>query len=428
MKTTKSAQPSADWTILVFMAGDNNLDNFGATDITEMKKSGSSDKIHVLVQRDTERLGAGTCRYRVQKGTPLKKDEVQDLGETNTGDPAVLADFIAWGAKNYPAKRTMVVLWNHGNGWDDTDLYHEAKKRGLNPPTRPAGAGAKRAGVVNRGMLPANFVRRAAPKRRFRGPFFLTAWEFEKKAGPRRAIAFDDDAQDFLDNVEMKKVFDDAKKAAKKKFDIIGMDACLMSMVETGAQVRSSGTFFCGSQELEPGAGWPYDRILAALHADPAMDGRALSALIAKEFVASYPKSEVVTQSACELAAIFGVSKAANALGTKLAAALKKNDLALLGAIGRARDLAQGYEHPDYVDLQDFAENLAALWPAAKADVKAITTALAACVFANYAPNAKVNRSHGLSIYLPAGKRSPLYQKLVFAKGGWGKFVAAFKP
>ena len=215
-------------------------------------------------------------------------------------------------------------------------------------------------------------------------------------------------------------------ESAKKVFWID--DPQSICMVETGAQIRTAGAFFCGSQELEPGAGWPYDRILSALHADPAMDGRALSALIAKEFVASYPKSEVVTQSACDLAAIAGVTKAADTLGTKLAAALKKNDLALLGAVGRARDLAQGYEHPDYVDLQDFAENLAALWPAAKADVKAITTALAACVFANHAPNAKVNRSHGLSIYLPAGKRSPLYQKLVFAKGGWGKFVADFKP
>ena len=96
MKTTKT-NSTADWTILVFMAGDNNLDNFGATDIAEMKKLGSSEKIHVLVQRDTERLGAGTVRYRVQKGTTLKQDAVQDLGETNTGDPAVLASFTAMG-------------------------------------------------------------------------------------------------------------------------------------------------------------------------------------------------------------------------------------------------------------------------------------------------------------------------------------------
>ena len=119
---------------------------------------------------------------------------------------------------------------------------------------------------------------------------------------------------------------------------------------------------------------------------------------------------------------------ASDALGAKLATGLKKGGLALLGAVGRARDLAQGYEHPDYVDLQDFAENLAALWPGAKADAKAIGAAVGKCVFANHAPHAKVRRSHGLSIYLPAAKRSPLYQKLVFAKGGWGRFVAAWKP
>ena len=424
MKTTKSPQLSADWTILVFMAGDNNLDNFGATDIAEMKKSGSSEKIHVLVQRDTERLGAGTCRYRVQKGTPLKKDEVQDLGETNTGDPAVLADFIAWGAKNYPAKRTMVVLWNHGNGWDDTDLYHEAKKRGLNPPTRPA-AGGRRAGVVNRGMLPANFVRRAAPKRRFRGPFFLTAWQFEKKSGPRRAIAFDDDAQDFLDNVEMKKVFDDATKAAKKKFDVIGMDACLMSMVETGLQVRHAGEVFCGSQEVEPGEGWPYDRILKALAAKPEMDGHELAALIVKEFVSSYSKSQAVTQSAFDLASLKAVQKAANELGTLLAKAYKTKDFATQGAIMNARVRAQGYEHADYVDLVDFCSLLSATLPSTAAITKKVKDAVSASVFASSAPNPKVKGSHGLSIYLPLAKVSPLYKNLDFGKGGWASFLAA---
>lgn len=426
MSTTK-ATTTADWTLLIYIAGDNDLDSFGMKDIKEMKVHGSSEKIHVIVQRDTARLGAGTARYRIKKGTTLAKDKLIDLGETNTGDPAVLADFLAWGMKNYPAKRTMAVLWNHGSGWDDTDIYAEAKKRGLSPATRPgAAAGARRAGPVSRGSLPGGFVKRSGAKRRFRGPLFLTAWQFEKGDGPRRAIAFDDDAQDFLDSVEMKSVFETAAKNAGKKFDLIGMDACLMSMVETGMQVRNAGTVFCGSQEVEPGDGWPYERILKELHANPAMDGKTLAALIAKQFVASYGKTEAVTQSAFDLAALDGVTKAANALGTKLAAVLKTSDMSARGSISYARTISQGYEHPDYVDLCDFAANLAQVWPAAAADLKAITAAVTACVFANHAPNAQVKRSRGLSIYLPPAKISPLYAKLDFAKGGWAKFLAAY--
>jgi hypothetical protein len=424
---TRKAGALADWTILIYMAGDNDLDDFGGDDIQEMKKVGSSDRIHVLVQRDTAAAGVPTRRYRVRKGTSAEADVVQKIGETNTGDPKVLADFLKWGRLTYPAKRSMAVLWNHGSGWDDTDIYAEAKRRGLNPPAArpPSADGQRRSGARGRPMLPGGFIHRSAAKKRFRGPFFLTAFQFDKATGPRRAIAFDDDAQDFLDSVELKNVFNAAAKAAKRKFDVIGMDACLMSMVEMGLQVRQAGEVFCGSQEVEPGAGWPYDRILKALAARPGMDGRELAKLIVTEFVASCSKSMAVTQSAFDLAALGAVQKAADELGVLLAKAYVKKDFTAQGAIGNARSRAQGYEHPDYVDLVDFSRRLAATLPAFAANAKKIEAAVGACVFANAAPNAKVKASRGLSIYLPLGKVSPLYKNLDFAKGGWGEFLAA---
>lgn len=241
-----------------------------------------------------------------------------------------------------------------------------------------------------------------------------------------RAIAFDDDAQDFLDSVEMKKVFNAAaKKLKSKKFDIIGMDACLMSMIETGLQVSGAGKIFCGSQEIEPGEGWPYDRILRALSAKPDMDAPDLASLIAQEFVGSYPKTEPVTQSAFNLAALKQVQKAADDLGTALAKAYKKKDFATQGAINDARMRSQGYAHPDYVDLVDFSQFVAVNLPKLKPLAAKVGKAVAACVIANFAPNAKVGGSHGLSIYLPTGAISPLYAKLDFAKGGWGSFLSA---
>lgn len=426
------AKPSAqaDWTILIYMAGDNDLDDFGGDDIQEMKRVGSSDKIHVIVQRDTAAAGVPTRRYRVRKGGSAEDDVVQIIGETNTGDPKVLADFLQWGCVTYPAKRTMAVLWNHGSGWDDTDIYAESRRRGLNPPAArpPSGEGQRRGGARGRPMLPGGFVHRSAVRKRFRGSFFITAFNIENVGGKRRAIAFDDNAQDFLDSVEMKNVFNAAAKLAKRKFDIIGMDACLMSMVETGLQVRDAGEVFCGSQEVEPGEGWPYDRILKALAAKPSMDGRELTKIIVKEFVASCAKSEAVTQSAFDLAALTAVQKAADDLGATLAKAYKAGDFATQGAIHNARLRSQGYEHPDYVDLADFSARLAANVPACKALAKKVQDAVAACVFASSAPHPKVKASRGLSIYLPLGKISPLYGKLDFAKGGWARFLAARNP
>jgi hypothetical protein len=425
------AAPTADWTLLIYMAGDNDLDSFGGKDLTEMKKVGSSDKLHIIVQRDTAKTGQQACRYRVRKGTKISDDVVQKMGRINTGDPAVLTDFLEWGLRTYPAKRTMAVLWNHGSGWDDTDIYEESRRRGLNPapaasPAVVAGA-RRRAVLPSSGLRPAAFVqRRRHSRKRMRSPFFLTAWQTGVVRGQRRAIAFDDDAQDFLDSVEMKNVFTAVVKKAGRPFDVIGMDACLMSMVETGLQVQKSGAVCCGSQEIEPGDGWPYDRILAKLAANPAMDGKALTSLIAKEFVASYSRDEPVTQSAFTLAALPKVAQAANALGTLLAKAWNKADGKARRAVASARFDSQGYDHEDYVDLQDFAEKLAAEYPPAAAAAKAIQKAITACVFANQAVHRKVKNSRGLSIYLPAGREvSPLYRKLDFGKGGWAAFLEA---
>lgn len=438
----RSGPTVADWTILVYMAGDNNLDPFGNDDIREMKSVGSSDKLHLIVQRDT--VGASARRLRLRKGTTVAGDSLVELGRVNSGDPAVLQDFLEWGLEAYPAKRTMAVLWNHGNGWDDTDIYEEAKRRQYRPKVRRGDtgeddkgtdelrSGLRRGGFDMTGAFsPSSFVKQSARgglnrKRTNRGPFFLTAFEFEETGGLRRAICFDDDAQDFLDNVEMKNVFANVVRNAGRPFDIIGMDACLMSMVETGVQIQGSASFFCGSQEIEPGQGWPYDKILKKLAASVSMNGKQLAGMIAKEFVASYPSTEAVTQSAFDFAALTAVVDATNALGDLMASAWRPSteNGTLKAAITQARFDSQPYEHPDYVDLWDFADKLAALHAPFGQAARAVQKAIETCVFANYAPNRKVNCSHGLSIYLPSQKSiSPLYQNLDFGKGGWASFL-----
>src|SRR5262249_17822528 len=62
-------------------------------------------------------------RYNTQMVSRLT-----DIGETNTGDPAVLRDFIVWSARNYPAEAYALVIWNHGSGWKPDFIYEAAAK------------------------------------------------------------------------------------------------------------------------------------------------------------------------------------------------------------------------------------------------------------------------------------------------------------
>ncbi len=108
----------AKWTFMVYMAGDNNLSDAGDTDMDEMCKVGSSPDVNILVQFDNEG-NFGTRRFLVQKSA---RDVLQSLGETDSGDPNVLLDFISWVKSCYPARRYALILWNHGGGWEPSEI------------------------------------------------------------------------------------------------------------------------------------------------------------------------------------------------------------------------------------------------------------------------------------------------------------------
>ena len=279
-----SASTEKQWTIMVYLAGDNNLDDAGVTDLQEMKKVGSTDHVNIIVQFDRAGANIVTKRYYIRKGGTPAKDEVASLGETNMGDPKVLESFVQWGIKTYPAKRYMLVLWNHGSGWDDTDIYRVARQS-LHLNIQRRGTTVVPAQGTARGAISLRRVEIVGSKR-FRRALFRSSIEKAVSPGKQnRAIAFDDTSKDFLDNIEIKRILTSTTKALGRKIDILGMDACLMSMLEVGYQLRGSVGVTVGSEELEPGDGWPYDTVLSALVKKPTMSAQDLASTIVKKYI-----------------------------------------------------------------------------------------------------------------------------------------------
>ena len=106
----------AKWTFMVYMAGDNNLDGAALRDIAEMARAGSTKDVNILVQLDRIEDNL-TRRFRITRGGGFKTDCIESFGDTNTGDPQILYDFVKWAADNHPADRYALILWNHGSGW-----------------------------------------------------------------------------------------------------------------------------------------------------------------------------------------------------------------------------------------------------------------------------------------------------------------------
>jgi len=409
--------PNKKWTLMIWMAGDNNLQSSGDQDIREMKKVGSTAQVDVVVQFDRMK-DQNTRRFHVQQGTPLENDEVQHLGPTNTGDPKIATDFFIWAVNNYPADRYLASFWNHGGGIDETDVYARARAMGL-PAGRKIRGGASAV---------TDSQARAIASGPHKHALFSTTVE---KAIKQRGIAYDDTARDFLDNAELKTVLKDVTAAVGKKIDLLAFDACLMNMVEIGYQLRQYAGYSVGSEQTEPADGWPYDTILSDLNAKPSMSAAELGRAVVKRYVASYASGDV-TQSVLDLGRSKDIAKAVDALAKALSAAIKKP--AEYAAVTKAAKAAQHYEYADFQDLYDLCAQLKkrvstkAVKDAASGVVGALTGP-SPFVLASKSKGAGVAGSHGSSIYFPTARDVTVaYSRLDFAKDtAWGDFLAAYQ-
>lgn len=410
---------SKKWTILVYLAGDNNLDEDGARDIAEMAKVGSNNDINIVAQFD--RAGTvGTQRLYITKSGGYPKDSIANLGETNTGDPKVLIDFLKWGIATYPAEHYMAVLWNHGSGWNEDDVYSMAVK--LSPEKDK--------------MLKSS--KRAFRSKRIRTAMFsTTVEEILKQNAVLRGILYDDESKDFLDNAELKNVLTEVSKSLpNKRFDIIGFDACLMNTIEVAYQVKDTAKVLVGSEETEPDAGWPYDTVLGALAANPSMSPADFGKVIVDSYVKSYDNganSEAVTMAAVNLEKITGFMTVLDKWTLALQKNIKNPETfnSILGMV----DKIQKFEFQTYKDLYDFASlvkeksKVKDIQDASQALMDALKPADSNYVIAAKALTSKMSNAHGVSIYFP-NRQSYLkyYDKLDFSKKGkWDDFIKAYQ-
>jgi len=118
-------QDQAKWTFMVYLSGDNNLQNIplhpSKGKIGWMEAVGSNENLNIVYQFDSYDYFEGTHRYYVNNGSEL----IESLEEQNTGDPEVLISFVDWSCNNYPADKYCLVLWGHGVGWRNGFCYDE---------------------------------------------------------------------------------------------------------------------------------------------------------------------------------------------------------------------------------------------------------------------------------------------------------------
>jgi hypothetical protein len=116
---------SGSWTVLTYSIADTNLEPFMMTDLEELGQVGTQEGLNLvaLVDRsddysDEAVLGlddwSGAKLIEIGQGEATVLD---DRGDINTGDPDVLAGFIAESIEAYPADNYALVISDHGASW-----------------------------------------------------------------------------------------------------------------------------------------------------------------------------------------------------------------------------------------------------------------------------------------------------------------------
>lgn len=314
--------PKYQWTILVYMQADNDLAPFAKNNIQSMKKVSYKDDVAVLVHWN--KLYADTfSRFKIEHAKHREDSTSGGIPAKAVADG--LIDAVRWAVTSYPAEHYMLVLWNHGTGILDHSLRHRygfiSNLSWLEIPGLPS--------PLDRGIL------------------YSTAHNI------------------YLNNhdlAECLRVISD--EILGRKIDIIGMDACLMAMLEVGYQIKDYANLFVSSQNVEAGMGWYYEELLRPL-TEEAKQTTPLQ--LCKQILFAYnlyykPRLPFYTQSVLDLSQMSGIVAHLDQIVLSFYACCTENSpdvMWKLVHLARRRTLKFGSNN--YLDLYDFFEKFAVL-------------------------------------------------------------------
>lgn len=361
-----------EWTVLVFMNSDNNLDEFGLKDINEMEKIGSTDQMNIIVLQDRENSVAR--RLYITKDsdeTKITSKVIEELGNYDMGNYQNLIGFVAWGVNNYPAKKYVLDIWNHGSGW-------------------------------------------------------------KKSKRSSRGISYDDQSGTHISTPELGKVMAAVHESIGKKLDILLMDACLMQMAEVNYEIKDYVRYCVASEETAPGDGYAYDLFLGPLSENTSMNGYDLAKIMVQSHAAYYSNAgETSTQSAIDLERLENFTNKFDSLCAKMTElTADKNFVKDINK--KVLPFTQAFYYPENIDLGHFLKIVQR--SVNNKEIQALITETLALYAAGQNPLVIENgvngfytkNTTGLAIYFPPAPLEANYRELKFAKTNWALFLDSY--
>jgi hypothetical protein len=413
-----------DWTIMVYIAADNDLKSFAAQNIKQMMEIGSSDFLNLIVELHI-RLANGqkvTRRYYIDKGKVYHVNANDpDSQQMDSGDPETLVNFVQWATENYPSKFTALIPWNHGTGALDPltgRIINSTKLFTFNPTT-------------NKFDLDRTIS-------------FLDFMNLHNQIN--RGVCWDYSTGNYISNQKLEVALKKIQQMCLngQKLDLLCFDACLMSAVEVAALAQDTVRYMVSSQEVVLGTGLNYYTSLYPFLTG-TIDPKNLAQNIVKEYGKSYnPITNDYTMAAMDLSQISVLEDNINTVANLLVECLKKQKgQAVYNAIKASRDkrVCTHFDVPSYLDIHHLFKNLQANLsyfsltnPADETQLKAQLSqvledscnTIKQVVFANVCGK-NLRFAQGISIYFPDNFIDSSYMQTRFATTNqWVTFLKKY--
>jgi hypothetical protein len=326
----RKKQPGkAKWLIMVYINVDGWKANFAVESLKQLK-SGATKNVVVAAQLGVE--GSNDHRRYVFDGKTEPTASIEDdnaaweaPAEINMAQGETLTAFIEWARKRQEADRYCLVLWMDGV----LPLYEPLARRKSGEGVTLATRAAK--------------MTEEAKRTRYIRPYEL-----------RQALE--------------RAHLDDAKGSkARKKLQIVAMDACSMSMVEYAYELKDVAEYLVASEEAVPYWSFPYTAILKHFRR-PKEDVHAICQAITKDYTRAYqdclclPENGMnpVMLSALRLGnqGIDTLANPLNNLAELMQSGIGNGRSPLSQSILEARRNSQDFALGTFVDLADFCDSL----------------------------------------------------------------------
>ncbi len=370
----------AGWTVLVYVVADNNLEPYALYNLEQMAGVGSSAGLNIVAEVDRAPSGqytpAGTGVLNLSAWTGARRivaragslEQVADLGEVDSADPDRLASFVEWGVKTYPADHYMLVLWDHGGGWQGFAVDETV-------PGAPSDQTTMQIPAIRSGVAAG-----------------LSA-------------------------------------AGISRLDVLAFDACMMASVEVAQAMAPYARYLLASEEVVPGHGLDYGALAGASSLSPLALARQVTD--GYQALANSPQwndGAGITMSVVDLDKLGPVQAALASLAAGYGTSPAVAPHAAAIAQGRAEAVGFGPSptpgtRSDLVDLGDLFGRISSLGSTAST----LRTAVQGAVVYKIAGSAFTDAT-GLSAYFPVtpgGYSSVVYEPLP-GMDDWRQFILAY--